>query len=72
MFLFYGRKCVSRKAVRNFVEKFSQGRSKVADDARRGVEVAETTIKNLHAAGFDAMVKRWDKCINVGGGYVEK
>jgi hypothetical protein len=21
---------------------------------------------------FDALVKRWDKCINVGGGYVEK
>jgi hypothetical protein len=30
--------------------------------------VAETTV----AAGFDALVKRWDKCINVGGGYVEK
>jgi hypothetical protein len=24
------------------------------------------------AAGFEAVVKRWDKCINVGGGYVEK
>jgi hypothetical protein len=24
------------------------------------------------AAGFDALVKRWDKCISVGGGYVEK
>jgi histone-lysine N-methyltransferase SETMAR len=28
--------------------------------------------KDLHAAGFDALVKQWDKCINVGGGYVEK
>jgi hypothetical protein len=28
--------------------------------------------KFLYAAGFDALVKRWDKCINVGGGYVEK
>jgi histone-lysine N-methyltransferase SETMAR len=28
--------------------------------------------KYLHAAGFDALVKRWDQCINVGGGYVEK
>jgi hypothetical protein len=34
--------------------------------------VAETAVKNLYAAGFDALVKRWDKCINVGGGYVEK
>jgi hypothetical protein len=27
--------------------------------------------KDFHAAGFDALVKRWDKCTNVGG-YVEK
>jgi hypothetical protein len=31
MFLVYGRKCLSRKAVHNLVEKFSQGRSKVVD-----------------------------------------
>jgi hypothetical protein len=23
------------------------------------------------AAGFDTLMKRWDKCINVGGGYIE-
>jgi hypothetical protein len=28
--------------------------------------------KDFYAAGFDALVKLWDKCINVGGGYVEK
>jgi histone-lysine N-methyltransferase SETMAR len=28
--------------------------------------------KVLYGAGFDALVKRWDKCICVGGGYVEK
>jgi hypothetical protein len=28
--------------------------------------------KDFHTAGFDALVKRWEKCINVGGGYVEK
>jgi hypothetical protein len=28
--------------------------------------------KDFYAAGFDALVKRWDKCINVCGGYVEK
>jgi hypothetical protein len=28
--------------------------------------------KDFYAAGFDALVKRWDKRINVGGGYVEK
>jgi hypothetical protein len=28
--------------------------------------------KYFYTAGFDALIKRWDKCINVGGGYVEK
>jgi hypothetical protein len=33
MFSVYGGKCLSRKAVHNWVEKFSEGSSKVADDA---------------------------------------
>jgi transposase len=76
----YGGKCLSRNTVPNWVEKFSEGRSKVADDARSGcpVDIAtETTVQrdsreDFCAAGFDALVKRWDKCINVDGGYVEK
>jgi hypothetical protein len=28
--------------------------------------------EDFYAAGFDALVKRCDKCINVAGGYVEK
>jgi hypothetical protein len=28
--------------------------------------------KDFHAAGFDALLKLWDKYISVGGGYVEK
>jgi hypothetical protein len=36
------------------------------------VELAEMAVKNFCAAGFDTLVKRWDKCIFVGGGYVEK
>jgi hypothetical protein len=63
---------VSRKAVHNWVEKFSQGCSEAADDARPGAEVAETQPKDLYAAGFDALVKPWKKCISVGGGYGEK
>jgi hypothetical protein len=27
--------------------------------------------KDFYASGLDALVKRWDKCINVGGGYVK-
>jgi hypothetical protein len=33
--------------------------------------MAETTV-DLYAAGFDALVKRLDKCISVGGGYIQK
>jgi hypothetical protein len=42
VFPVYGGKCLSRKAVRNWIKKFSHGRSKVADDARPGrpVEIA--------------------------------
>jgi hypothetical protein len=43
---------LSCKAVHNWVEKFSQGRLKVADDARPGAEVAETTVKRLLCCGF--------------------
>jgi hypothetical protein len=45
-------KWTQRKAVHNLVEKFSQGRSKVADDARSGGEVAETTVRRLLYCGF--------------------
>jgi hypothetical protein len=27
---------------------------------------------DFYAAGVDALVKQWDKCISAGGGYVEK
>jgi hypothetical protein len=52
MFPVYGGKCLSLKAVHNWAEKFSQGRSKVADDARPGAEMAETTVKRLLCYGF--------------------
>jgi hypothetical protein len=68
----YGGKCLSRKAVHNWVEKFSQGRSKVADDARSDAGVTGTTVKNFHVGVFGASLKRWGKCISVGGGYIEK
>jgi hypothetical protein len=52
MFLVYGGKCFSRKAIHNWVDKFSQERSKVANDARPNAEVAETTVKRLLCCGF--------------------
>jgi hypothetical protein len=42
IFPVYGENCLSRKSVQNWVDTFSQGRSKVADDAQLGrpVEIA--------------------------------
>jgi hypothetical protein len=45
---------------------------KVADDETEAGKWVRQQSKNFYAAGFVALVKRWDKCINVGGGYVEK
>jgi hypothetical protein len=59
MFPVYGVNCLSRKAVYNRVEKFSQGHSKVTDEARPGAEVAETTVKRLLCCGF----RRTDKAM---------
>jgi histone-lysine N-methyltransferase SETMAR len=28
--------------------------------------------KDFYAVGFDTLVKQWNKCISVGGGYVKK
>jgi hypothetical protein len=59
MFPLYGGKCLSRKAVNNWVQKFCQGRSKVADNARSGAKVVETTVKRLLCCGF----RRADKAV---------
>jgi hypothetical protein len=71
MFPVYDGKSLSRKAFHIWFEKFPQGRTKVSHDVRPGAKVAETIVKRLCAAGFDALVKWWDKCINVAGGCQE-
>jgi hypothetical protein len=71
MFPVYGEKCLFCKPVHNWVEKCGK---RFNDD-----EDVETEVRKwlrqwsnvFHAAGFNAMVKQFDKCINVGGGYVE-
>jgi hypothetical protein len=72
MFPVYGGKCLSRKAVHNWCEKRGK---RFADDEEVEMEVRKwlrQQSSDFYAAGFDALVKRWDKCINVSGGYVEK
>jgi hypothetical protein len=72
MFPVYGGKCLSCKAIHNWVEKFSQQRLKVADDAQPGWKWLRQQSKDFYAVHFNAPVKRWDKHINVNEGYVEK
>jgi hypothetical protein len=58
------------------VKRFTTGGGKLlADDEEVETEVQKWLTqqsKAFYAEGFDALVKRWDKCMNVGGGYVEK
>jgi hypothetical protein len=59
----------------NCVRRFSLGGKRFADDEEVETEVREwlrQQSKDVYAARFDALVKQWDMCINVGGGYVEK
>jgi hypothetical protein len=75
MFLVYGGKCLSHKAFHNWVEKLPPWWQIFADDEEFETEVRKwrsQQSKVFYAADFDALVKRWDMCIRVGGGYVEK
>jgi hypothetical protein len=72
MFPVYGGKCLSRKAVHNWVEKRCK---RFADDEEVETEVRkrlQQDSKGFCAAGYDALVKRCGKFIKAGGGYVEK
>jgi hypothetical protein len=55
------------KEVHNWVDKFSQGLSKIAGDETEVRKWLRLQLKDFYAAGFDALVKQWDKCISVGG-----
>jgi hypothetical protein len=57
------------------VKRFHLCGKRFADDEEIETEVLKwlrQQSKDFYAAGFDALVKPWDECINVGGGYVEK
>ena len=71
----YGEHCLSRQAVHNWVQKFSEGRTFVEDEHRAGRKQCawfRQQPKEFFAAGFQGLVKRWDKCLNLYGDYVEK
>jgi hypothetical protein len=55
--------------------KNALGGKSFADDKKVENEVRKwlrQQSKDFYGAGFDELVKRWDKCINICGGYVEK
>jgi hypothetical protein len=57
------------------VKRFTAGCKRLADDEEVETEVRKwlrQQSKDFCAAGFDALLERWVKCIIVGGGYVEK
>jgi hypothetical protein len=72
MFPVYGGKCLPRTADHIWVEKFCEGRSNSLDDETEVRMRLKQHSKDFSSAGFDALLKRRDKCINVGGKYVEK
>jgi hypothetical protein len=71
MFPVYGGKCLSHKADHNWVEKRNKH---FADDEEVGMDIQKWLRQQskLLCCWFRRHVKWWDKCINVGGGHVEK
>jgi hypothetical protein len=52
--------------------KIHLGGKRFTDDEEVEMEVRKwlrQQSKDCYAVGFNALVKRWDKCINVGEGY---
>jgi hypothetical protein len=54
------------------VQKFSEGRTRIEDEPLVGTAWLRQQPKEFYAAGFQGLVKRWAKCLNVQGDYVEK
>jgi hypothetical protein len=72
MFPVYGGKCLSRKSVHNWAEKHGKRFAYDEEVEKEARKWLRQQSKDSYAAGFDALVKRGDKCIKVGGGHVEK
>jgi len=66
----YIEHCLSRQAVHNWVQKFSEGRTSIEDEVGRQVEIA--TPETLQLVEDRGHLKRWEKCLNLHGDYHEK
>jgi hypothetical protein len=72
MFPVYGGKCLLRKVVHKCFEKSLKDVRKSQVMPYQVRKLLRQQPKDFYAAGFETLLKQWDKCINVGGGYVEK
>jgi hypothetical protein len=61
---------VPRKAVHNWMANVSLMAKRLKRRCGNSQDNSQTT--SFYAAGFNAPVTRRDKCMNVGGGYVEE
>jgi hypothetical protein len=68
MFSVYGGECLSSKVVHNGVANVSMMTKRLKLRCGSGWHSSQY----FYAAGLGSLVKRWGKCINVGGGYAEK
>ena len=74
----YGDRCMSRTQVYEWIEKFKNGVS-IVETRRDDDEVRSALHEWLRARpteffsrGIYALVKRWRKCIELEGDYVEQ
>jgi hypothetical protein len=75
MFFVYGGECLLHKVVHIWVKKKTPCGKRCADEEEVEMEVWKWLRQHsdsYFAAGFVTLIQRWDKCISVGGGYVEK
>jgi hypothetical protein len=68
----YGEHCLSRQSVHDWVQKFSEGRTSIEGEHRAVCAWFRQQPQEFYAAAFQGLVKRWDKCLNLYGVYVEK
>jgi hypothetical protein len=71
----YSEHCLSRQAVHNWVQTFHFSGERFPDDdaVERAVRAwFRQQPKEFYTTGFEGLVKRWDKCLNMYGDYLEK
>jgi len=68
----YSEHCLAHQAFHNWVQKFSEGRTSIEDKHQVGRITFRQQPKEFFAAGFQGLVKWWEKCLNLYGDYVEK